>query len=431
MPWTIKDVGSHKKGLTPSQKKKWVNIANGVYKDCMAKGGSDKTCAPKAIRIANSKFEEDTMPNAEVKKFKNSVLQMTDPEALFVFKAGDEGSKANVEIVAYSGKDIPHFWWGKLAIDLTGMTHKKVIPFLEQHDLAKKLGFLGKPTVTDDFRLTHNSVNFVDTPFSEEFQKLSQQGFPYEASIYAKPSVIEDVRENQTVEVNGRKFTGPGSIFRQWEYKEVSACVFGADKNTKAKAFSEDSEFEVTVFSEKETVAITKKEVKTMDIEKLKEEDPIAYQKLMDAIKEEAKKEVEEQFKDTVTNLQTSLASAEENIKKFEKSEEIRREKEIKLEADNIWTKLLSKSGIPERLHEKVKAQVNYEKFIKEGSLDTETFSNAITTEFKDWEGIGSQSVEGFGGTEKEVVDDEIKAELEENKAWVEKMLTKAGQKKN
>jgi uncharacterized protein YdaT len=37
MPWTVKDVDSKKKGLTPAQKKKWVKIANGVLKDCQAK----------------------------------------------------------------------------------------------------------------------------------------------------------------------------------------------------------------------------------------------------------------------------------------------------------------------------------------------------------------------------------------------------------
>ena len=54
MPWKTSDVDEHKKGLTAEQKKKWVKIANKVLLDCLAKGESDKTCAPKAIRIANS-----------------------------------------------------------------------------------------------------------------------------------------------------------------------------------------------------------------------------------------------------------------------------------------------------------------------------------------------------------------------------------------
>jgi len=62
MPWTIGDVDSHKKGLTPAQKKKWVSIANGVLDSCQKSKGSD--CEGKAIRIANSKFIE--MENGSV-----------------------------------------------------------------------------------------------------------------------------------------------------------------------------------------------------------------------------------------------------------------------------------------------------------------------------------------------------------------------------
>jgi len=52
MPWTVGDVESKIKGLTPSQKKNWVKIANSALKTCKAKGGSD--CEGRAIRIANS-----------------------------------------------------------------------------------------------------------------------------------------------------------------------------------------------------------------------------------------------------------------------------------------------------------------------------------------------------------------------------------------
>ncbi len=53
MPWEIKDVDSKIKGLTPSQKKNWVKIANSALQSCQAKGGGD--CEGRAIRIANAK----------------------------------------------------------------------------------------------------------------------------------------------------------------------------------------------------------------------------------------------------------------------------------------------------------------------------------------------------------------------------------------
>jgi cation transport regulator ChaB len=53
MPWSTGDVDKFKKGLSDEQKKKWVTTANSVLSDCMKKGGSEKECAGKAVRIAN------------------------------------------------------------------------------------------------------------------------------------------------------------------------------------------------------------------------------------------------------------------------------------------------------------------------------------------------------------------------------------------
>ena len=53
MPWTKADVDKHKKGLSDTQKERWVNIANSVLRKCIADGGTDASCAPKAIRQAN------------------------------------------------------------------------------------------------------------------------------------------------------------------------------------------------------------------------------------------------------------------------------------------------------------------------------------------------------------------------------------------
>jgi len=52
--WKISDVESHKKGLSPEQKKRWVSVANSILAKCIKDGGSDSSCAPTAIRQANS-----------------------------------------------------------------------------------------------------------------------------------------------------------------------------------------------------------------------------------------------------------------------------------------------------------------------------------------------------------------------------------------
>jgi hypothetical protein len=58
MPWTASDAKRFKKGLTSAQAAKWAKIANGVLRSCQRQGSSD--CEGKAIRIANSKFNDES-----------------------------------------------------------------------------------------------------------------------------------------------------------------------------------------------------------------------------------------------------------------------------------------------------------------------------------------------------------------------------------
>lgn len=72
MPWTIKDVPQHVKGLTPHQAQVWVAAANNALAECEKSGGSN--CDATAIRIANaaaqkvkeSGIPEDILPAAQL-----------------------------------------------------------------------------------------------------------------------------------------------------------------------------------------------------------------------------------------------------------------------------------------------------------------------------------------------------------------------------
>jgi hypothetical protein len=65
MPWTVKDVDRHKKGLTDKQKETWVKVANSALKRCQDKGGDD--CEASAIRQANSVVGQQKESGAEYK----------------------------------------------------------------------------------------------------------------------------------------------------------------------------------------------------------------------------------------------------------------------------------------------------------------------------------------------------------------------------
>lgn len=353
-----------------------------------------------------------------------------------------EGGKTNVEILAYSGKPITgHWYWGGngLVIDLAGAKFtKKFYPILEQHDLSRKIGFSAKP-LTDNNELRIENVNFLDSEPATEFINFSKQGFPYQASISGRPIRIEELEDGASVEVNGFTFKGPGYIWREWEYRETSVCVFGADDRTKSKAFKEDGEiFEVAVTNlskQDDTKTEFKEEEKeVMDLKELKEKDPTAYAQFMaDAAAAsqamfDAKVEViTGEFSAKIASLTTELG--EERAKR-EKIELIQREKDLKSQAEKIISAKFALSDLPERLFSKVEKLINYSKFVTNDGLDVASFEAAVDAEIADWtsEGI-TKTIIGASFTEKNPTDDESQSKFEaEDAAWIEKMHKLAGQ---
>jgi len=361
-------------------------------------------------------------------KVPNSAFSFIDSESQFKI---DEDQ--NVHIVGLSGKPLDHWYWGKFSIDLKGMSaDKKFYPILSDHNTSAKIGFSGKPVIENN-QLVHKSIQFLDTPSALEFKELSKQGFPFEASIYGKPTELKQISDKEEVEVNGYKLRGPAYVWTKWVYKETSAVVFGADADTKSKVLSEsDEQIEVKLIESNKEKEV---EIKMTYLEKLKAEDPEGYQKLMDETKvaiekeiaEKVKSEVESKFVEEVKTLATELTSANEQILKFAKNEEIRKEKEMKADADQIFNDKLAESTVPKRLHDKVKSLVSYGKFIKEGELDVETFSIAVDAEIKDWVDSGvTETVLGTSFNQKEAASEGLS---EENDKWLAKMRKFAGEK--
>ena len=208
MPWTVKDVPRFtKKAKTAAQKKKWVSVANRVLKDCQKQGGSN--CEAKAIRIANSKFSEGRVMKEEKKLAKGAMRFIDQGCHAHVELAEGDGAKPRLKMVAYSGGIIKNHWyWNDLAIDLTGIQFKhSKFPVLEDHMTNRKIAVIGKPVIEDGKLKAHENAKFLSTKESEEFQKLSQEGFTYQSSIYAKPSNVERLEDGASEEVNGYKRT--------------------------------------------------------------------------------------------------------------------------------------------------------------------------------------------------------------------------------
>lgn len=162
------------------------------------------------------------------------------PERAMQFKEGTVSE--GLTMIGYSGGLIKdHFYWGDLAIDLQGMSiPKDRIPILENHDINRKIGFALREQIQINGALRVSGGTILDTEAGREFRRLSKEGYPYEASLYAKPSQIRRLREGEEVSVNGMAVQGPATIWQRCSLREISACTFGWDQDTSASAMSQD-----------------------------------------------------------------------------------------------------------------------------------------------------------------------------------------------
>ncbi|MBW1999772.1 MAG: S49 family peptidase [Deltaproteobacteria bacterium] len=182
-------------------------------------------------------------------------------------------------------------------------------------------------------------------------------------------------------------------------------------------------------------VQLISREVKKMTYEELKQKHP----ELLAEIKESINNELTAKFQAEKQELENKLAQERDGFLKerkdleakvaaLEKSEAIRREKELKLEAENVWLSKLNESDIPERLFEKVMTQVSHDRFMKDGVLDLAGFEAAVDAEIQDWENRGATSEAlGFGVTLKEVDNSAVVKEEKEDEALADSLFELSG----
>ena len=142
-----------------------------------------------------------------------------------------------------------------------------------------------------------------------------------------------------------------------------------------------------------------------MDLAKLKAEHPDLYAEVFALGKAEAdtafapiKAGLDAKIAELSTDkerLSADNKGVQERILKLEKEDTLRKEQGIKSVAEAVFAGKLKDSGIPERLHSKIRKQLDHEKFVKEGKLDIEAFSAAIVAELKDWVPNESDETEG------------------------------------
>ena len=292
-------------------------------------------------------------------------LCLDDPEQrVQAFVEKQSGEEAKIRMVAYSGKPIKdHWYWGDLVLNVHGMFKSSpVIPILEDHFTSRKVGFTKKIiTENNEVEFDPNSSKLVSTEYAEEFVKLSQEGFPYQCSVYGRPTKVLRLGEGEEYNVNGFLFKGPGSVWDKWGLKEGSICTFGYDGKTSAAAFSKD-QFEELDYDEEGGDAVVLVDLdkfateneeggeNTMDMAKLKKDHPELYKEILRKGREEAQSafsQEREGLTTQISELNTQLTNQGERIAEMEKQSALNQERTAASEADRIFTECFSNSDVP------------------------------------------------------------------------------------
>jgi len=151
-------------------------------------------------------------------------------------RASDKESLKRFEMVAYTGDAmrLPNFPL-PVVVDLAAMrVPKQMRPILRDHDATRIVGHTMKIRVADNQIIVAGVISGASED-AREVIASSGNGFPWQASIGARPHAMVEVRAGQSVRVNGKTFRGPLLVARPTTLREVSFVALGADDNTSAR----------------------------------------------------------------------------------------------------------------------------------------------------------------------------------------------------
>jgi hypothetical protein len=158
---------------------------------------------------------------------------------------GTVGGNAKFSLVGYTGRAIRQAWSrNPLVVDLAGMdtTSQTVAVMLgHQYDMDHAVGQADR-VENSGTDLTVAGEVIGEGPEVAKAMQLARKGWKFQASIGADVGRIENIAAGETVEVNGRQFSGPISVVRASTLREVSIVLFGADAATSAAIAAEASD---------------------------------------------------------------------------------------------------------------------------------------------------------------------------------------------
>jgi hypothetical protein len=153
-------------------------------------------------------------------------------ESTSVVAATEEGKKPTFDVLAYNGGplnvaryDMP------VVLDLSGVANGKSVIANLHHKNDQLVGHATRID-NDGKSLKMQGVVSAVSESAKQFVESAANGFPWSASIEAKPSKIEEIPEGRVVMVNGQSVAGPVYVARKSRLYGVAFLPHGADENT-------------------------------------------------------------------------------------------------------------------------------------------------------------------------------------------------------
>jgi hypothetical protein len=179
---------------------------------------------------------------------RNSVVELGLGSAI-QFAAGTEKNKLRqFEMTLYTGKRVSlGFFWGEVVIDLAGVKTRDKMPMLQNHQRDRIAGYSSKVSAGLKTGLAVEGYLSASTEAGREISSTADEGFPWQASVGLSVKSIEEVKQGESAEVNGRSEPGPVIILRKTIATEGSFTPLGADDDTKVAVFAGEVAGEVDV----------------------------------------------------------------------------------------------------------------------------------------------------------------------------------------
>ena len=176
-----------------------------------------------------------------------------EASSLQLGESSENDKSSPIRLLARSSKPIEHWYWGNVVHDISGAFGRDRIPLDFDHDTSQAIGYANNREITaEGLELSGAIISTVPGDRAQKVLADMRAGIPYEASInFGGDGIkVEEVPENESVEVNGYQFDGPGVVIREWPLRGVAVTLYGADGNTSSALMSDGATFSAEPYNQ-------------------------------------------------------------------------------------------------------------------------------------------------------------------------------------